>query len=207
MSDKDPLAQAIGLEGFATETSGIGGVLKARVSDFRVDEISTSIKLDNKGRFTVAKITLTNGETNRFCTNLARELKIPRNRIFFAGTKDKRAVTSHKFLTPLGLLGAVLLLSESECFPQRRRLPSRITLRHNGPRLGAAPARHLRGIAFRVGDLLVLLELLSRVSHFPVLHVRESSIQVRNPIRQSMPKQLRRIKIAVLLFEARNFAL
>ncbi|HIF90137.1 MAG TPA: tRNA pseudouridine(13) synthase TruD, partial [Candidatus Poseidoniales archaeon] len=60
MSEKDPLAQAIGLEGFATKTTGIGGVLKARVSDFRVDEISTSVKLDNKGRFTVAIITLTN---------------------------------------------------------------------------------------------------------------------------------------------------
>jgi hypothetical protein len=45
LSDKDPLAQAIGLEGFATKTSGIGGVLKARVSDFRVDEISTSVQI------------------------------------------------------------------------------------------------------------------------------------------------------------------
>jgi tRNA pseudouridine13 synthase len=98
LSEKDPLAQAIGLEGFATKTTGIGGVLKARVSDFRVDEISTSVKLDNKGRFTVAIITLTNWETNRFCTNLSRELKIPRNRIFFAGTKDKRAVTSQLFV-------------------------------------------------------------------------------------------------------------
>jgi len=98
LSQKDPLAQAIGLEGFATKTTGIGGVLKARVSDFRVDEISTSVKLDNKGRFTVANVTLTNWETNRFCTNLARELKIPRNRIFFAGTKDKRAVTSQLFV-------------------------------------------------------------------------------------------------------------
>lgn len=99
MRDKDPLAQAIGLEGFATKTTnGIGGVLKARVSDFRVDEISSAVKLDNKGRFTVANITLTNWETNRFITNLARELKIPRNRIFFAGTKDKRAVTSQLFV-------------------------------------------------------------------------------------------------------------
>ena len=39
----DPVAKAIGLEGYATDTNGIGGVLKARVSDFRVDEISTSI--------------------------------------------------------------------------------------------------------------------------------------------------------------------
>ena len=30
----DPLAQAIGLVGYATEHLGIGGVIKARVTDF-----------------------------------------------------------------------------------------------------------------------------------------------------------------------------
>ena len=94
----DSLAEAIGLDGYATKTDGVGGVLKARVTDFRVEEISTTVHLDNKGRFTVAKITLTNWETNRFCNNLAKALKIPRNRIFFAGTKDKRAVTQQLFV-------------------------------------------------------------------------------------------------------------
>ncbi|DAC27853.1 MAG TPA: tRNA pseudouridine(13) synthase TruD, partial [Candidatus Poseidoniaceae archaeon] len=42
MTTSDPVAKAIGLEGYATKTAGIGGVLKARVSDFRVDEIATS---------------------------------------------------------------------------------------------------------------------------------------------------------------------
>lgn len=96
MAFSDPLST--GLEGYATETSGIGGLLKSRVSDFRVEEISTPLHLEPRGRFTVAKITLTNWETNRFCTNLARNLKIPRNRIFFAGTKDKRAVTQQLFV-------------------------------------------------------------------------------------------------------------
>ena len=50
------------------------------------------------GRFTVAKITLTNWETNRFCNQLSSKLRIPRNRVFFAGTKDKRAVTSQLFV-------------------------------------------------------------------------------------------------------------
>ncbi len=94
----DSLAEAIGLIGYATEDSGIGGVLKSRVVDFRVDEIATSIALNPKGRFTVANITLTNWETNRFCNNLAKKLSISRNRIFFAGTKDKRAVTSQIFV-------------------------------------------------------------------------------------------------------------
>ena len=98
MTNLDPVATAIGLEGYATESNGIGGVLKARVTDFRVDEISTTVSLDRRGRFTVARITLTNWETNKFCNNLAKRLGISRNRIFFAGTKDKRAVTQQIFV-------------------------------------------------------------------------------------------------------------
>jgi len=94
----DPLAEAIGLVGYATQTLGVGGIIKARVTDFRVEEIATPVHLDNRGRFTVAKVTLTNWETNRFCNQLAAKLRIPRNRIFFAGTKDKRAVTSQLFV-------------------------------------------------------------------------------------------------------------
>ena len=74
MTNLDPVATAIGLEGYATESNGIGGVLKARVTDFRVDEISTTVSLDPRGRFTVARITLINWETNKFCNNLAKRL-------------------------------------------------------------------------------------------------------------------------------------
>ena len=98
MTNSDPVAKAIGLEGYATDSTGIGGVLKARVTDFRVDEISTNVSLDSRGRFTVARVTLTNWETNKFCNNLAKRLGISRNRIFFAGTKDKRAVTQQIFI-------------------------------------------------------------------------------------------------------------
>ena len=98
MQPNDSLAEAIGLIGYAADGNGIGGVLKSRVADFRVDEIATTITINPKGRFTVAKITLTNWETNRFCNNLAKKLGISRNRIFFAGTKDKRAVTSQIFV-------------------------------------------------------------------------------------------------------------
>ena len=98
MSVEDSLANAIGLTGYAIESQGIGGVLKARVADFRVEEISTNISLDPRGRFTAANITLTNWETNRFINKLAKACGISRNRIFFAGTKDKRAVTRQVFI-------------------------------------------------------------------------------------------------------------
>lgn len=98
MSVKDEVADTIGLTGYAVDSTGIGGVLKSRVADFRVDEISTKISLDPRGRFTAANITLTNWETNRFIGKLAKACGISRNRIFFAGTKDKRAVTKQVFI-------------------------------------------------------------------------------------------------------------
>jgi len=98
MSVEDSLADTIGLTGYAVESTGIGGILKARVADFRVDEISTKISLDPRGRFTAANITLTNWETNRFIGKLAKACGISRNRIFFAGTKDKRAITRQIFI-------------------------------------------------------------------------------------------------------------
>ena len=98
MTNMADTAEAIGLIGFATESLGIGGILKSRVQDFRVEEIATKISLDPKGRFTAANITLTNWETNRFINRLAKNLSISRNRIFFAGTKDKRAITKQLFV-------------------------------------------------------------------------------------------------------------
>lgn len=98
MSSEDSLANTIGLTGYAVSGKGVGGVLKARVTDFRVEEISTKISLDPKGRFTAANVTLTNWETNRFIGKLAKSCGISRNRIFFAGTKDKRAVTRQVFI-------------------------------------------------------------------------------------------------------------
>ena len=43
MQPNDSLAEAIGLIGYAAGGDGIGGVLKSRVADFRVDEIATTI--------------------------------------------------------------------------------------------------------------------------------------------------------------------
>lgn len=88
------IAEACGLTGFACEGKGIGGILKSRFEDFRVEEVGRVPALDGKGRFTVARVTLTNWETNRFVGKLARILGISKNRIWFSGTKDKRAITT-----------------------------------------------------------------------------------------------------------------
>ncbi len=92
------IAEAIGLTGYAVNGAGIGGMLKTRVADFRVEEEIKKISMDPKGRFTIAQRTLTNWETNRFINRLAKTLKMSRDRIWFAGTKDKRAITKQLFV-------------------------------------------------------------------------------------------------------------
>jgi len=88
------IAAACGLTGYACDGAGIGGLLKSRFEDFRVEEVGRTPALEGKGRFTVIRVTLTNWETNRFVGKLARKLGISKNRIWFSGTKDKRAITT-----------------------------------------------------------------------------------------------------------------
>ena len=92
--ETDDLESAAGLSRFATSGPGINGVLKMRAEDFRVEEVGRTPSLDPKGRFTVIRVTLRDWETNRFVNRLASALKISRNRIWFSGTKDKKAITT-----------------------------------------------------------------------------------------------------------------
>ena len=82
----------IGIEVFFTDTKGIGGKLKTFPEDFIVDE--TSILKPKLGDFTVARIRSRNWETNRLIRHISTALGISRKRIYFAGTKDKRAITT-----------------------------------------------------------------------------------------------------------------
>ncbi|HOO04450.1 MAG TPA: tRNA pseudouridine(13) synthase TruD [Methanomassiliicoccales archaeon] len=84
----------IGLEVFYTDTPGTGGKLKACPEDFVVEEVSKYPPEKTDGRYCVARVTATNWETNRLVRHMAKALGISRNGIGFAGTKDKRAVTT-----------------------------------------------------------------------------------------------------------------
>jgi len=84
----------LGLEVFYTSTPGIGGRLRATPEDFRVEEISDFPEVADDGRYTIATVTSANWETNRLIRQLSRALGISRSRVGFAGTKDKRAVTT-----------------------------------------------------------------------------------------------------------------
>ncbi len=103
--------RVVGLELFYTDAKGIGGVLKQEPEDFRVTEVSRFPEKDDSGRYTIATVTSCNWETNRLVRMLAHALGIRRNRITFAGTKDKRAVTSQlmSFEAPLEAVNAISL--------------------------------------------------------------------------------------------------
>ncbi|MDW5563032.1 MAG: tRNA pseudouridine(13) synthase TruD [Methanomassiliicoccus sp.] len=84
----------IGLEIFYSDTPGIGGRLKRTPEDFLVEEISSYPERSEGGKFTIAKVTAQNWEMNRLVRELSKALGISRDGIGFAGTKDKRAITS-----------------------------------------------------------------------------------------------------------------
>lgn len=84
----------IGLEIFYTDTRGIGGRLKRSPEDFLVEEISSYPERVEGGKITIAKVTAQNWEMNRLVRELSKALGISRDGIGFAGTKDKRAITS-----------------------------------------------------------------------------------------------------------------
>ena len=69
--DNLEIEKSLGLVGWSIEDDGVGGLLKVRVEDFRVEEVSRVPALDPKGRFTVARVTLHNWETNRLLNRLA----------------------------------------------------------------------------------------------------------------------------------------
>ncbi len=85
----------IGIHGHLSENcGGTGGRLKTFPEDFIVEEIPIDIPEDENGRYTLAFVRARNWETNRLVRQIARALGISRKRIYFAGTKDKRAIST-----------------------------------------------------------------------------------------------------------------
>jgi tRNA pseudouridine13 synthase len=91
------MEEKIGISVFLTSTPGIAGRLRRDPEDFVVEEISNELDRVEGGKYTVAKIRSRNWETNRLVRHLARKLRMSRKKIRFAGTKDKRAVTTQVF--------------------------------------------------------------------------------------------------------------
>ena len=73
------------------------GMLKENPEDFVVQEIPSNLPREDDGRYTIFSATLRNWDTNRFVIALANYFRISRERITYAGTKDKRGITTQYF--------------------------------------------------------------------------------------------------------------
>jgi len=104
--------EEIGISVYWTkDVPGIGGKLKTEPEDFIVEEESIFPPEDPEGFITVAIVKHRNWEMNRLVRRLGSNLRIGRNMIAFAGTKDKRAVATQlmTFRAPMEAVSAVTI--------------------------------------------------------------------------------------------------
>ncbi len=104
MREAHPVEQAVGMAYYVSETDGVGGRLRARPEDFRVREREAPDvdvrPLDaDPGSYPhlVFRATLRTWDTNDFAAALSDALGMSRERVSWAGTKDKHAVTTQLF--------------------------------------------------------------------------------------------------------------
>ncbi|MFB6107786.1 MAG: tRNA pseudouridine(13) synthase TruD [Haloplanus sp.] len=102
MREAHPLERAVGIDYYVSDGDGVGGRLRADPSDFRVRELEAvdARPLDaDPGAYPylLVRATLSDWDTNDFAGRLSDALGVSRGRVSWAGTKDKRAVTTQLF--------------------------------------------------------------------------------------------------------------
>ncbi|MDD1749966.1 MAG: tRNA pseudouridine(13) synthase TruD, partial [Methanothrix sp.] len=97
--------QALGMDYYITDSPGCGGVIKSTVEDFQVSEVFEELGYEG-GRYLVLDVEKTNWDMHHLIREMARKLRISQKRFGWAGTKDKRAVTSQRI--------SIMNLDESE---------------------------------------------------------------------------------------------
>ncbi len=102
MREAQPFEQTVGIAYYVSEAAGTGGRLRTEPEDFRVRELEafdTEPVGSDRAAYPhlVVRATLRNWDTNDFAGALSNRLGISRERVSWAGTKDKRAVTTQLF--------------------------------------------------------------------------------------------------------------
>ena len=104
MREAHPLEREMGMRYYASEGGGTGGRLRTEPADFRVTELErfgADVRPTDADpgsyQHTVFRATLRGWDTNDFADALSKKLGISRERVSWAGTKDKRAVTTQLF--------------------------------------------------------------------------------------------------------------
>ena len=102
MRPAHPTEQAVGMEYYVSETDGVGGRLREVDEHFRVRELErfdtepVDAETDAYPHL-VVRATLSGWDTNDFASRLSDALGVSRERVDWAGTKDKYAVTTQLF--------------------------------------------------------------------------------------------------------------
>jgi conserved hypothetical protein TIGR00094 len=107
MRESHPIEQAVGIDYYISDADGIGGRLRVEPADFRVEEIENfePEPLDaDPGAYPeiLLRATLRSWDTNDFAGRLSDALEVSRERVSWAGTKDKHAVTTQLFSVSSG---------------------------------------------------------------------------------------------------------
>lgn len=102
MRESHPVEQTVGIEYYLSDTDGIGGKLRATPEDFQVREIENFAPeplAADPGAYPelLLRVRLKSWDTNDFAARLSETLGISRERVSWAGTKDKHAVTTQLF--------------------------------------------------------------------------------------------------------------
>ncbi|MBN1762977.1 MAG: tRNA pseudouridine(13) synthase TruD [Methanomicrobia archaeon] len=85
----------IGIRYYTTQSAGLGGMIKTIPADFVVREVTNRTE-GNEGKYLIAELTKENWDTHSVAREISNRLRVSRNRVGFAGTKDKFAVTTQK---------------------------------------------------------------------------------------------------------------
>ncbi len=101
LREAPPEEVALGVAFYTTPTAGTGGRIKEEPEDFVVVERTKWPPQVEGGPYLVLEVRARNWETNRLVGKIARAHHLSRTRVSFAGTKDKRAVTTQGFTVRL----------------------------------------------------------------------------------------------------------
>lgn len=102
MRESHPRERVVGIDQYVSEADGVGGRLRDRPEDFRVRELEAFDTHPVDGDtgdypYLVLRATLKGWDTNDFAGRLSDALGASRERVDWAGTKDKYAVTTQLF--------------------------------------------------------------------------------------------------------------
>ena len=125
MRPAQPVERAVGIDHYVSDATGTGGRLRDEPGEFRVRELEAfetePVDADTDAYpHLLVRVRLRNWETNNFANRLSNQLGISRERVSWAGTKDRHAVTTQLFSVDGVDPGDLPALPRADCEPVGR---------------------------------------------------------------------------------------